>query len=82
MSHLSHALFNKGDRLEVLKRENGPSTSTYYPATVVKSNKNKVFIEYQTLMVESNSKGPKRLSEFVDLGFVRPNPSKRKQRAL
>ncbi|KAG6757923.1 hypothetical protein POTOM_038252 [Populus tomentosa] len=70
MSHLSRTPFNKGDRVEVLKRENGPRTLTYYPATVVKSNKNQFFIEYQTLMVESNSNGPKRVSEFVDLGYV------------
>ncbi|CAK7326294.1 unnamed protein product [Dovyalis caffra] len=74
MPHLSHGLFNKGYQVEVLKREKGPNTLTYCPATVLQSNKNQVFIEYQTLIIESNSNGPKRISEFVDLGFVRPNP--------
>lgn len=76
MSKFSHTQFNKGDQVEVLKRENGPNTSTYYPATVLKPSKTQVFVEYQTLMI-NESAGPKRITESVGLGFVRPKPPRR-----
>lgn len=76
MSHLSCAHFRKGDLVEVLKRENGPSTSTYYAAKVLRSNvkqRNQIFVEYQTMII-IGSGCQKCVTELVDLASVRPMP--------
>ncbi|OAY56172.1 hypothetical protein MANES_03G208100v8 [Manihot esculenta] len=76
MSHLSCAHFRKGDLVEVLKQENGPSTSTYYAAKVLRSNvkqRNQIFVEYQTMII-IGSGCQKCVTELVDLASVRPMP--------
>ncbi|XP_012084134.1 protein AGENET DOMAIN (AGD)-CONTAINING P1 [Jatropha curcas] len=76
MSHLSYTHFNKGDQVEVLKRENGPSTFTYYGATVLRSpakQKTQILVEYHNLVI-IQTENQKHFRELVDLSSVRPMP--------
>lgn len=78
MPRISRTQFNKGDQVEVLKRDNNdPTTLVYYPASVLRSTalsfkKNHILIQYQTPTVESH--GSKPIKELVDLAYVRPTP--------
>lgn len=81
MSNLSHIHFQKGDKVEVLKQENGPNSLTYYAATVLRSPAKfktsvRILIQYQTLLIADSSGSQKPITEFVDLGSVRPMPPK------
>ncbi|XP_050217038.1 protein AGENET DOMAIN (AGD)-CONTAINING P1 [Mercurialis annua] len=78
----SHTQFKKGDKVEVTKQENGPNTLTYYPATVLRSpakfksktasKTTQILIQYETL--KESTKAHKPITEFVDVGSVRPMP--------
>ncbi|CAI0467558.1 unnamed protein product [Linum tenue] len=69
---MSSSHFAAGDAVEVLKRDDGSSQLTYYPAAVLRApakQPNTILIEYQTL---TNGSIPAK--ELVDCGSVRPAP--------
>lgn len=82
-----HQPFDKGDQVEVLKRENDDNdgvVSIWFPATVLRSSssgnhrKNKIYVEFQTLTTavdDDDDKPSPLLREYVDIADVRPAPA-------
>lgn len=74
---MSQTHFHKGRLVEVTRSDHGGSTGPYYPATVLRpltKDKAHIFVQYQTLTAHKADGGPKPLTEFVELGNVRPAP--------